>query len=206
MSESESLSPTPQGRQPDPAESLLPAVQKVGEKFEGIPPETLKGIPPEVLAKLKSVVVREETHTEFSMRRSAPLPLPSELAAYNEIIPQGADRIMKMAEAQSAHRIEIEKNVILGQQGQESRGQYLAFVIALVGLICGAYTAVSGQPVAGAAIAGVPLVGIVSAFLYSKHRDTAELEEKKGQMDAVEPKSPSNQDGKNSKKNKGRRR
>jgi uncharacterized membrane protein len=113
---------------------------------------------------------------------------------------------MKMAEAQSAHRIEIERNVVLGQQGQESRGQYLAFVIALVGLVCGAYTAVSGQPAAGAAIAGAPLVGIVSAFLYSKHRDTVELEEKKEQMDAFEPKPLPNRDGKSQKKNKNRRR
>jgi uncharacterized membrane protein len=206
MSESQTPASVPPSQQPDTSKSLAPTLQDFKKIGYQIPPEAFKGIPPELVDKIKGFIVSEESHTEFSMRRSAPLPLPSELAAYNEIIPQGADRIMKMAEAQSAHRIEIEKNVVFGQQGQESRGQYLAFIIALVGLVCGAYTAVSGQPVAGAAIAGVPLVGIVSAFLYSKHRDTAELEEKKEQMDAVAPESPSNRDAKSKKKNKNRRR
>jgi uncharacterized membrane protein len=206
MSESEPSASVPPSQQLDASKSLAPALQDFKQIGHRIPPEALKDIPPEVLDKIKGIIVREETHAEFSMRRSAPLPLPSELAAYNDIIPQGADRIMKMAEAQSAHRIEIEKNVVFGQQGQESRGQYLAFIIALVGLACGAYTAVSGQPAAGAAIAGAPLVGIVSAFLYSKHRDKAELEGKKEQMDVLEPNPPPNRDGKIQIKKKHRHR
>jgi uncharacterized membrane protein len=199
MSESATPSPASPGQQPGAPNSLVPALGEFKKASFSTPLEAPKNIPSALSGEVKSI--------EFSMmRRSAPLPLPSELAAYNEVIPQGADRIMKMAEAQSAHRIEIEKKVVFGQQGQESRGQYLAFIIAIVGLVCGAYTAVAGQPAAGAAIAGVPLVGIVSAFLYSKHRDTADLEEKREQMDSVEPKPPPNQNEKSQKKNKNRRR
>src|ERR1022692_4735560 len=120
MSESESPPSEPQGQHPDPANPLLPVSQHRREILKGISPEDLKQIPPDILEKLiesKPILVREErTHTEFSLSRSAPLPLPSELAAYNEIIPQGADRIMKMAEAQTTHRIEIEKSVVSSQQ------------------------------------------------------------------------------------------
>ena len=90
-----------------------------------------------------------------------------------------------MSEAQTAHRIELEKSVVLSQQGQESRGQFLGFIIAIVGLVCGTYVAVSGQPWAGAAIGGTPLVGLVSVFVLSRHKDKAELSEKKKQMEDV---------------------
>jgi uncharacterized membrane protein len=190
MSESETPSVVPQGPSPDPSTALVPVVQNAEEPFKGVPPEVLKEMPPEILEKLKGALrisVPERTRTEFSVTRIAPLPLPSELAAYNDVIPQGADRIMKMAEAQSAHRIDIEKTVISSQQGQEARGQFLGFVIAIVGLLCGAYVAVSGQPWAGAAIGGVPLVGLVSVFVLSKNKQKADLSEKEKQMEKVAP-------------------
>jgi uncharacterized membrane protein len=160
--------------------------------IEGIPPEILKELPPPILEKirLKSVSLKSQETTKFSISRSAPLPPPSELAAYNEIIPQGADRIMKMCESQTSHRIAMESKVIYSQQGQETRGQVFGFLIALVGLVCGTYAAVSGQPVAGAVIGGTPLVGLVSVFVYSKKRDKADLAEKEEQMESVKPKSP----------------
>lgn len=100
---------------------------------------------------------------------------------------------MKMVEAQVAHRIEIEKKVVSSQQGQESKGQFFGFIIAIVGLLCGVYTAISGQPTAGAVIGGVPLVGLVSVFVYSKHRDKANRQEKKDQMESVVPRPGRNQ-------------
>jgi uncharacterized membrane protein len=204
MSESGTPPPTPQGQQSDPDKSLFPMPTSLGERVERISPEEFKGIPVETLNKIKSIILREEhTQTRVSVSRSGPLPPPSDLAAYNEIIPQGADRIMKMAEAQTAHRIEIEKRVVLSQQGQESRGQFLGFVIAIVGMACGTYVAISGQPWAGAAIGGAPLAGIVSIFVLSKRRGKADLSEKKKQMEDVDVPQPS--DLSKSKKKKHRR-
>lgn len=206
MSESATPSPAPQGQQPDASKSLVPALTDFVKAGHNIPPEAIKDIPPEVLDKMKDILLTTETHTAFSMRRSAPLPPPSELAAYNEIIPQGADRIMKMAEAQTTHRIDIEKKVVNSQQGHESKGQFFGFIIGIVGLLCGTFAAVSGQPVAGAAIAGTPLVGLVTAFLYSRRQDTAELEEKNEEMDSVNPQSPPSREEKHRKKNKKHRK
>ena len=47
-----------------------------------------------------------------AMSHSGPLPDPESLGHYNEIITNGADRIMAMAENQQQHRIFIEKKVI----------------------------------------------------------------------------------------------
>lgn len=41
-----------------------------------------------------------------------PLPPPSVLSEYNQVVDNGAERIMKMAENQSTHRIELEKLAI----------------------------------------------------------------------------------------------
>lgn len=45
---------------------------------------------------------------------SGPLPPPELLAKYNDVIPNGAERIMAMAERQSSHRERLEYRVVDG--------------------------------------------------------------------------------------------
>jgi uncharacterized membrane protein len=52
--------------------------------------------------------MRKLVRTEAALF-SGPIPPPDLLERYNQIIPEGADRILKMAEKQSAHRQKIEK-------------------------------------------------------------------------------------------------
>lgn len=47
-----------------------------------------------------------------SMSYSGPIPHPMLLKEFNDVIPNGADRIMAMAEKQSEHRINIEDKVV----------------------------------------------------------------------------------------------
>lgn len=150
----------------------------VKEVIQEKAPDVLKGIPQEKIEALARITI--ERH-EFSMR-SSPLPDPSELAAYNQIIPAGADRILKMAEAQSAHRITIETTVVKSQQTQGFCGQLFGLVIGVVGIGCATYAAVSGQPWFGSIIGGATLVSLVSAFLYSRQSQKRELSEKQQQM------------------------
>ena len=110
--------------------------------------------------------------------RSGPLPDPAELEAYNQIIPDGADRILKMVEAQSAHRIGMEKVVITSQQRQAFCGQIFGLLIGLSGLSLATYAAVMGQPWFGAIIGGATLGSLVSAFLYTQTQQKKELEQK----------------------------
>jgi hypothetical protein len=104
-----------------PAPGNLPAVPQkeqpktLAELIQEKAPEILDSIPVGERPKLAKVTI-EQTRISY---RSGILPEPNELAAYNAIIPNGADRIMKMAEAQSAHRIELESTVVRSQQGHE---------------------------------------------------------------------------------------
>ncbi len=43
---------------------------------------------------------------------AGPLPHPDTLSKFEQILPGAADRILKQAEAQTQHRIEIEKMVV----------------------------------------------------------------------------------------------
>jgi uncharacterized membrane protein len=154
-------------------------------------PEILEAIPVGQRTKLSKLTI-EATQVSY---RSGLLPEPTELAAYNAIIPNGADRIMKMAEAQSAHRIELERTVVGSQQGQEKRGQWFGLIIAIFFASCGSYAALNGQPWFGGIIAGTTLVSLVSVFVFSKHQSKKELSDKRqGNMmpTAVTP-SPPNQ-------------
>jgi uncharacterized membrane protein len=182
----------PSSQNEDTAGSSLPAPSNLEAMLRDVAPEALKSISPENLEKLKgakAVLIKSErhTHTEFSMTHSGPLPPPSYLAQYNEIIPQGADRLMKQVENQSAHRIAIEKGVVEGQGKRESNGQWFGFIIALVGLACGTYVIISGHAVAGCTICGSPLLGIVSVFVYSRQQGASERKQKQEQMAQVNP-------------------
>jgi uncharacterized membrane protein len=162
---------------PSPVSEKEQAVS-VKEVIQEKAPDVLKGIPQEKIEALARITI--ERH-EFSMR-SSPLPDPAELAAYNQIIPAGADRILKMAEAQSSHRIDIEKRVVRSQQTQGFCGQLFGLIIGVFGIGSATFAAIRGQPWFGSIIGGATLVSLVSAFLYSRHAQKKDLDKKSEQM------------------------
>ena len=90
---------------------------------------------------------RSVTATKFQAEFfSGPIPPPSYLARYNEVVPQGADRILAMAERQSKHRELLEAQVIAGNLRSQSRGSVFAFIIALVAIIGGMFLIEEGDP------------------------------------------------------------
>lgn len=180
---------------PVPAPGKLPATPQkeppktLAELIQEKAPEILEAIPVGERPKLAKVTI-EETRISY---RSGILPEPNELAAYNAIIPNGADRIMKMAEAQSAHRIELERTVVVSHQGQEKRGQWFGLIIAIFFGSCGLYAALHGQTWFGGIITGTTLVSLVGIFVYSKQQANKELSDKRrGTMmpPAMPPNSP----------------
>jgi len=184
-----------ENKPPEPgssAEGPLPVGQSqpkrtVEELLKEKAPEIFNAIPVEDRPKLAQISI-EKTQISY---RSGMLPEPSELAAYDTIIPNGADRIMKMSEAQSSHRIALEKTVVGSQQRQEERGQYFALIIALSFGGGGLYAALNGQPWFGGIIAGTTLVSIVGIFIYSKKESEKELSDKR--KAAMPPPAPERQ-------------
>ena len=98
---------------------------------------------------------------------SGPLPPPSDLARYKEILPDAPDRILKMAEREQEHAFLLERRFL----GYKSRGQVFAFFIVIASFLLNAYLATIGYPWRGLIISGFALAGIVGAFIYGRRKE-----------------------------------
>lgn len=125
--------------------------------FDGIPSKKKD----ELLKGISFTMIQQKSH-------SGPLPDAETLVKYDSIIPNGADRIMKMAENQQEHRMQIEKNVVFEQSSQSKLGQWFGLIIGMFGMGCGTFLAYNGEPTVGGIIAGGTVVSLVSVFVIGK--------------------------------------
>jgi len=105
-----------------------------GTSVDRMPKElepVLKDLPEQkrqaILKALKSISIHQQTF-------SGPLPPPNILKNYSDVVNDGAERIMSMAEKQSTHRIALEDHAIREELRQSGRGQVFGFILGLVGL------------------------------------------------------------------------
>lgn len=108
--------------------------------------------------------IRAEVRAELSF--SGPLPPPSILAQYNDAVPDGAERIMVMAELQNKHRMSLETRVIDADIRRANWGLAAGFVVAIVGLVVAYLMVDRGHTVAGMTVGSLDLVSLVGAFIY----------------------------------------
>ena len=109
---------------------------------------------------------------------SGPIPPPALLERYNEVIPNGAERIMVMAEKQSAHREALEARVVNGNVANQTRGSIFGFIISLVAIIGGFVLIEQGKNAEGLSSIIASLAALVGIFFYSKHEQKRERVEK----------------------------
>lgn len=104
-----------------------------------------------------------------------PLPPPDILRGYDDICPGAAERIIATYESEVSHRHEMERSLVQADiavqvtiPGQVRLGQVFAFLICIGFLACGTLLIYNGHEVSGTIFGGSGLVGIVSAFLYTR--------------------------------------
>lgn len=125
--------------------------------------EMLKRENPKLINQIGSKNIQKiVTLTKIS---TGPIPQPEQLDKYNQIIPNGADRIMAMAEKQAEHRISIETAEAKAEIDQSGKGQNYAAIIMLAVIGCGTYLAVNGFPKLGGTMIGGPILGVIVKFL-----------------------------------------
>lgn len=140
-------------------------------ELKTINPRVFQGIKEQqkndILRSLSITMIRESSH-------SGPLPDGDTLIKYDSVIPNGADRIMKMAERQQEHRMDIESKVIAGQVKQSKLGQIFGLIIGIVGIGCGTFLAYSGAKTVGGIIAGGTVISLVSVFVIGKRNQKSD--------------------------------
>ena len=101
-----------------------------------------------------------------------PIPDPNTLAGYNQIVPNAAERIIAMAEAEALHRQQLEDNTLkaniadrLSARTEIKLGQILAFMLCMIVVLCGTYLAISGAQWPGVVLGSTGLSGIIVAYL-----------------------------------------
>ena len=98
-----------------------------------------------------------------------PLPPPAALGQFNQIIPNGADRILRMVEEEQAFRIRYEKDKLSGAVWDSRVGKILGFLVS-AGCIGGSvYTAMIGaHPTVSIALVSLPVMVAIRAFIGRK--------------------------------------
>lgn len=103
---------------------------------------------------------------------SSPLPPPEALAKYEQVQQGLVEKIIQMTESQANHRRELESRHLDAQIKHQDRrnleanlGQVFAFLIALIAIVGGVYTALKGYEAAGSIIGAAGLGTIVAAFI-----------------------------------------
>ena len=104
-----------------------------------------------------------------------PIPPPQILAEYEQFLPSSADRILCMAEKETAHRQTMETKAIdaeiegLRNEAKDiKRGQFCGLIIGIIALLSGTYTSINGFPWAGSFIGAGGVIGLVSAFIVGR--------------------------------------
>lgn len=127
--------------------------------------------------------VQEEVAQELltggyrSMTYSGPIPHPQLLREFNDVIPDGANRIMIMAESQSEHRRNLETKVVNANNRDSLLGVIFAFIIAIVIVLGAIFLIYKDKNLSGFSL----LLGgggtYFAVFLKSKSKDNKQLQE-----------------------------
>lgn len=118
-------------------------------------------IPPEIKKKL---IRKATTIVSISNSFSGPLPPPEMLAKYNQAVPNGAERILAMTEAQLKHRQKVEKKKFK----QSAIGQIMGFALA-VGCIAGTiYLSMNDHESVAIVLGTCTIIGLVTVFVLGK--------------------------------------
>lgn len=170
MSKKQTNKPTTQKAQQEIPEEL----QEIEEDLVSLNPEIFKGVSPkkkmEILQSISIVSIQQRSH-------SGPLPDADTLIKYDSVIPNGADRIMKMAENQQSHRMDMENKVITSQSSQSKLGQIFGLIIGVIGIGSGTFLSAIGEATVGGIIAGGTVVSLVSVFVIGKSIQRKSLED-----------------------------
>lgn len=112
---------------------------------------------------------------------SGPLPPPTILEQYNKVVPGAAERILKMAEEQSAHRRSLEQKVISSDVLNAKLGMLFGFIIGLVAILAGVYIVVIDKNNQGYFLSLGAIAALVGVFVYGRKKKEQRLEQKKNE-------------------------
>jgi uncharacterized membrane protein len=130
--------------------ALTPVIQAVLEKDQ-----TPAQAAAEIVSEVRTVITRHR----------GPLPDPETLAAYNQLITNGAERCMGLVEREAAHRHKQEDRIVSANIGVMIKGQWMGLGLAFVALVAAVYLGLHGHDWLAGAMATTTVIGIITVFV-----------------------------------------
>ena len=137
---------------PGPAEQIV----------ERADPQLLKKLQPEQRERVLRII--QQVATSFE----GPLPPPQMLAEYDQLIPQGAERLMKLLEGQTRHRHEQESRIVKAQTNLPARGQIIGTVLCIFFGAIGWHLSINGHDAVAGLLFGTTIIGLVTVFVLGR--------------------------------------
>lgn len=152
------------------------------EQEEIIIPEEFKPIlaDPDIPKDKKDKIIRAVLGVSIRKASSfsGPIPPPELLKGYNEVVKDGAERIVIMAEKQSNHRMQLEDHAIKEELKQSRLGQVFGFILGIVGLVLAAILAILDHEAIAGIFGTTTILGLVTVFVLGKKAQKKDLEDK----------------------------
>ena len=95
-----------------------------------------------------------------------PIPSSNEMERYSKIDPTLPDRIMTLAERQSAHRQDLESRHLDSAHKKSLLGSICAFIIVMTAIVGGTICIISDKEAVGIATILTAVVPVVGAFVF----------------------------------------
>lgn len=120
-------------------------------------------------------VEKRQTSTRI---HQGPLPSPETLAGYDSVHPGFAERIVRMAENQSQHRMGLEKTIVNGDNRRAYLGIAAGLIVVIVVAVLSWILITVGQYGYAVGMMGISLASIVGVFVYGTNSRRQERENK----------------------------
>ncbi|GAB7207076.1 hypothetical protein OS21_35720 [Dickeya oryzae] len=91
------------------------------------------------------------------------------LKEYDDIVPNGAERIMAKSEREQAHRHRLTEKGLDGEISRDKRGQWMAFTITMTILRSRLFFAWKGEMVFAGTLITLDLIGLASVFVIGRY-------------------------------------
>lgn len=141
--------------------------------------QSKKALQPDAPQKDQTPSSAEEARlVAYSEHHSGPLPPPAVLQRYDQIVPGAAERIIKMAEEQSAHRRNVEQRVIYTNTLNSRLGVVFGFIIGSLGITLPIIYKIPGAPI----ISVASLASLVGVFIHGTSQRRSEREERRKEV------------------------
>lgn len=126
--------------------------------------EVLASLPEDQRNKIQSAIFSMVEERHFS----GPLPAPEDFAKYEKMLPGSADRILRMAEKQSDHRIKSESMIIDHKVKVGERGQILGFILVVLCIATALILGLKGHDVLARWIGVTTVTCVAVVFVLNK--------------------------------------